>query len=250
MRNKLYKAKLKVYQDGTSKLTVYQNDRVKSGVLSSTNSGGSGTSSETLEEIRQRHLFEVKRKLNDYARNNDFDHFWTLTFDPKLCGKDNDYRFSEMATWLKKERDKARYQGLEFRYIFVPEFHLGDGENQGTIHWHGVTGGYCPKLKDSGKMFQGAKVFNAIDWNYGFTNVQRVRSKIKVANYITKYITKDFVNSPVRKGKKKYWSSKNLKLPAEFYLDEFEGVDVDADFASEVCSIYNLTTEQTEKIKP
>lgn len=247
VRQKLYRAKLKLYQDGTSKLTVYQNERVKSGVLAVANSDSSGTT-ESLEDMRIRHLYEVRRKLNDYARNNDFDHFWTLTFDPKKCGKDNDFRFTEMALWLKKEREKARRRGLEFRYIFVPEYHTGDGENGGTIHWHGVSGGYCPTLYDSGKMFQGAKVYNAADWEYGFTSVQKVRSKIKVANYITKYITKDFVNSPVRKGKKKYWCSKNLKLPSECYLDDFNGVQVDADFSSEVCDIYNLDEEVTRKL--
>ena len=53
-----------------------------------------------------------------------------------------------------------------------------------------------------GEKFKNTPVFNCVDWEHGFSNVQKVRSKIKVANYISKYITKDLVNSPVRKGKR------------------------------------------------
>lgn len=246
--NIFYRGKLKSYKDGSFRLTMYTEKRVKPNHLSIHSSNHISESKETLEENRLKHIYEVKRKLGDYARNNEFDHFWTLTFDPKMCGKDNDYRFTEMADWLRKERKRAKRQGKEFRYIFVPEFHTGSGENGGTIHWHGVTGGYCPRLVDSGKKFKGSKVYNCETWAYGFTNVQKVRSKIKVANYITKYITKDFINSPVRKGKKKYWSSKNLTLPSEKYIDYDMNLAREADFSSDICNIYEISKDEAKKL--
>ncbi len=259
-----YYGKVKAYSDGIYKLFYYKEKRIKSSFLSfqsgsECNAYFDPESIENLEEFlaekqkenRERHLYEVKTKLRDYARNNDFDHFWTLTFDPKICGKDNSYRFSEMKKWLDLERRKAKRRNLEFRYIFLPEYHNGKGENNGTVHWHGLTGGYIPELVNSGKKFKGICVYNCISWEYGFSNVQKVRSKIKVANYITKYITKDLVNSPVRKGKKKYWSSKNLQLPQTKFvnkkidlssLDDFEKFDCD------VCKIFEFTEDIANKL--
>ena len=78
----------------------------------------------------------------------------------------------------------------EFRYIFIPEYHKGGGKNDGTVHWHGITGGYTPELIDSGHKYRNTMIFNCKSWNYGFSNVQFVRSKSKVANYIKKYSIK------------------------------------------------------------
>lgn len=244
---KLYFGKQKAYSDGTSTVYIYENGRVKSNHLS--NQKSLGSLGETgLTEIREKHMYEIRRKMRDYARNNDFNHFWTLTFAPKDWGSDDDLRYDLMKNWLKKERDKARYYGIEFRYIFVPEYHTGDGQNGGTVHWHGVTGGYTPNLIDSGKKYKNRKIWNCTTWTYGYSNITKVQSKKRVANYMSKYITKDFVNSPVRRGKKKYWASKNLELPNQSFINN--KIDLGAlepNFESEFVKIYELDQEQTEK---
>ncbi|PJH64343.1 hypothetical protein CVR98_25165, partial [Salmonella enterica subsp. enterica serovar Enteritidis] len=97
---------------------------------------------------------------------------------------------------------------------------MGDGQNGGTVHWHGVTGGYTPNLIDSGKKYKNRKIWNCTSWTYGYSNITKVQSKKRVANYMSKYITKDFVNSPVRRGKKKYWVSKNLELPNQTFIND------------------------------
>lgn len=253
-----YDAKLKVYdnfvtKNGTSKLELKVYKNMRSIDLDNCRKGGNSNqhmSDEDLKRSREEHIYDVQRKLRDYVFNNDFEYFWTLTFDPKICGKSNDLRFDDMRIWLKKERDKARYRGEEFRYIFIPEYHKSGGKNDGTIHWHGITGGYTPKLIDSGHEYSGTKIFNCSVWKYGFSNVQKVRSKGKVANYIKKYITKDLINSPVRAHKKKYWSSKNLKLPDEYYIKNVIDLSkLEPDFDNEICSIYNLTIHDLKKMK-
>src|SRR5699024_374964 len=80
-----------------------------------------------LEESRKQNLYKTKSKLRDYARNNHFDKFWTLTFDPKICGESDDYRFDEMEKWLHKMRKKYG----RFNYLAAPERH-----KSGQIHWH------------------------------------------------------------------------------------------------------------------
>lgn len=123
--------------------------------------------------------------------------FWTLTFDPKKCDKaiEDEYRYEEMRKWLDRMRARhRRHSNEKFNYIVIPERH-----KNGQIHWHMITGNLQPNLIDSGKTFRNQKVFNCLDWEYGFTNVQRMRSKSKMSSYVTKYITKDLVYSPVRK---------------------------------------------------
>ncbi len=254
----VYDAKLKIYNNFLTKsntpkiqLTVYKNSR--SIDLDNCRKGGNSKthmSDDDLKRSREEHIYDVQRKLRDYAMNNDFEYFWTLTFDPKKCGRSNDLRFDDMRQWLKNQREKARRRNEEFRYIFIPECHRGGGINDGTVHWHGITGGYTPELVDSGHTYQNSKIFNCSSWNYGFSNVQRVRSKAKVANYIKKYITKDLINSPVRAHKKKYWSSKNLKLPDEFFVRDAPDLSSwEPDYDNEVCSIYDLTGHDIKKLK-
>ena len=251
-----YNCKLKVYSNSSNRLqaqlTVYKDTR-RRGKLPHRFKADKPPVEPTEEELRQRRLkqvYDIKTKIRDYIRNNDFDYFWTLTFDPKICGKSNDLRFDDMGQWLKNERQKAKYYGLEFRYIFIPEIHHGDGDNSGTIHWHGVTGGYTPYLIDSGHKYRNTKIYNCESWRYGFSNVQRVRSKSKISSYVMKYMTKDLVDSPVRAHKKKYWSSKNLKSPEQYYINKAPDLSGwSADFDSDICSIYNLNTHDFIELK-
>lgn len=248
----VYKTKLKTYSDGTSTLFYYQNSRVKtnnSSNISNNSDNDVDLTDEELDEIKKHRLFKIKNKMKDYARNNDFSYFFTLTFDPEKYGTDNVIRYEHMKKWLHKERAKARYHGKEFRYVFVPEFHKGNGKNFKTIHWHGIVGGYCPDLVDSGKKHRNIKVFNCKTWEFGFSTVTKVKSKRKISNYMTKYITKDLLDSPVRKGKKKYWASKNLKTPQKKYLNTKIDVGLTPDFSNDVVEIYELDEKETKKIK-
>lgn len=244
-----YKYKLKSYNDGVCKVYEYKNERLKSTISMSPYVPSFGSSDfelseeekeKALVEYREQYLWKVKNKLRDYARNNDFDMFWTLTFDNNKIANVDDYRFDEMNKWLRKMRDKYG----KFRYIAIPERH-----KSGAIHWHMVTGGFSPKLIDSGVKFRRVSVFNCLDWDYGFSNVQKVRNKIKVANYISKYITKDLVNSPVRKGKKKYWTSQGLSLPSVEYGDKkIKGIDLgEPCYENDVLKIYEIPIDKIEK---
>lgn len=250
-----YDAKLKIYSNNSNKLKgqllVYKKPRLR-GKLPKRwkNSNAPEPTEEELKDRRRKEIYAVRTKIRDYIRNNDFDYFWTLTFDPKVCGKSNDLRFREMGQWLKNERRKAKYRNEDFRYIMIPELHHGNGENSGTIHWHGVTGGYIPTLMDSGHTYRNVKIYNCKSWEYGFSNVQHVRSKAKIANYVMKYMTKDLIESPVRAGKKKYWSSKNLKSPEKYYINNAPDLgNWEPDFETDVCSIYNLSNHDFEELK-
>ncbi|MCT2556647.1 hypothetical protein N2034_10670, partial [Staphylococcus aureus] len=80
-----------------------------------------------------------------------------------------------------------------------------------------------------------------------FSNVQMMRSKSKISSYVTKYITKDLLNTPARKNKRKYWSSNNLTLPTvygvsddsvmKFMKNEYDVVPK-PNYSNNVCDIW------------
>ena len=238
-----YKYKVYSYSDGGYKVVEYKNERSKTNpvVTSNISNGPLLTEEEkqaNLEESRRQNLYKIKRKITDYIRNNDFDTFYTLTFDPKLYSVSDDLRFNEMYKYLQA---MVRKYG-RFNYIAIPERH-----KSGAIHWHMITGGFTPKLVDSGLKRKNVRIYNAPEWKYGFSDVQKVRSKNKIANYISKYITKDLMDTPARRNKKKYWASRTLKLPDTFAITEGVEIDVLPNFESEVCKIYELDSDNFHK---
>ena len=239
-----YKYKVKAYNDGVYKVIEYANERLKTHQKLTTNfSTNSDLTDEEkeikLQQSRQANLYKTKNKLRDYARNNYFDKFWTLTFDPKICGESDDYRFDEMEKWLHKMRKKYG----RFNYLAVPERH-----KSGQIHWHMMTGYFEPALIDSGKKYKRVSIFNCPEWQFGFTNVQKVRSKKRISNYVSKYITKDLMDSPARRNKKKYWASRSLELPRTFGIKELVNLNIEPDFESDICKIYEIEKKDFEKI--
>src|SRR5699024_8713617 len=239
-----YKYKVKAYNDGVYKVIEYANERSKTVQKPTSSFRSNSDLSEDekairLEESRKQNLYKTKSKLRDYARNNHFDKFWTLTFDPKICGESDDYRFDEMEKWLHKMRKKYG----RFNYLAVPERH-----KSGQIHWHMMTGYFEPKLIDSGKRYKEKIIFNCPEWEFGFTNVQNVRSKKKISNYVSKYITKDLMDSPARRNKKKYWASRSLELPRTFGIKELANLNIKPDFESDICKIYEIEKKDFEKL--
>lgn len=232
---------IKLYNDGDCRLLVYKNARVKSNTLSFQINDNISSSNYDVEQDKMKRVYEIRRKIFDYAKQNDFDYFGTFTFSPVF--DDNEKRFDEMMRFLRMMRFRAKRADVEFRYLVVPELH-----KSGLIHFHGLFGGYKLNLVDSGHKFRNTKIYNVSDFSAGFTNFQFIRSKDKVSNYISKYITKNLLDSPVAKGKKKYWCTKNLKLPIEKRLEKEINLEYTPSFESEICSIYNLSCEQFEKI--
>lgn len=239
-----YKYKVKAYNDGVYKVIEYKNERSKTVQKLTSSFGSNSDLSEDekairLEESRKQNLYKTKSKLRDYARNNHFDKFWTLTFDPKNFGSSDNLRFEEMQKFLKR---MTRKYG-KFNYLAVPERH-----KSGAIHWHMMTGYFEPKLIDSGKRYKEKTIFNCPEWEFGFTNVQNVRSKKKISNYVSKYITKDLMDSPARRNKKKYWASRSLELPKTFGIKELVNLNIKPDFESDICKIYEIEKKDFEKL--
>ena len=184
----------------------------------------------SMEEIQERELENVNRSsrrarknIKNHVRNNKHTHFVNLTYDLKKYDT-NEKRFNRMKTVLKELKRKYG----NFHYVLVPEFHT-KGESAGLIHWHGVMDlskfdlTRATNFHTGKPLFDkaGRELFNMNYWDStGLSSVSEIGDTKKVANYITKYITKD-IEKVVGKGQKKYWSSRGEK-PVEKYLTEEE----------------------------
>lgn len=227
-----YTTKIKEYPNGTKQLTVYKVPILVGDEPNSMHGYGSQLDDKSdfekdYEKLRS--LWKIKTKIKDYILCNDFNYFWTLTFDSDRYNYAA--AFEKMGKWLRKMRD--RYG--TFNYIMIPELH-----KDGAIHFHGVTGGLNCGIRDSGVKHKNVEVYNCSEWPYGFTTLTKIRSREKTASYITKYVTKEMQNSIVGKGKKKYWCSRGLRLPAVSYSDQNLCENMVANYENETCYIYRL----------
>ena len=155
-------------------------------------------------------------RVRDIVIMNNFTHFLTITIDPeKFDSFDVGIVRKKMQRWLK---DQVNRKGLQ--YVLIPEYH-----KSGRIHAHALINDVF-KLVDSGKRTKSGKViYNCPEWRYGFTTaIPLDDQKIRVANYVTKYITK---GSDKIFGKY-FWSSKNIQREPHVILTDTDFSEVNA----------------------
>lgn len=154
-------------------------------------------------------------KIYDIARSNYWEWFLTFTFSPEKVKDRTDYKelSSKLSNWLSRMRKECP----DMVYLVVPELHK-DGK---SYHFHGLFANIDNLgLVDSGKVDKnGNTIYNVGSYKFGFTTAERIRDLGRSCSYLSKYITKDLC--VVTKGKKRYWSSRNVKLPVveELHLE-------------------------------
>lgn len=189
--------------------------------------GGSSDEKESQESISFRSLSRTRKMVFDYARCNNFKFFVTLTFNPNLVDS-FDYLDSQkaMTSWL----NNLRHKFPAMKYLGVPELH-----KSGRYHFHFLMSGIDGlTMVDSGhRTPNGQVIYNLPDYRYGFSTAIKVyESGAKLAGYLSKYISKDLAQHT--KNRKRYWSSRNLVLPAvdtclmslQDVLSRFSGLNV------------------------
>lgn len=213
-------------------------------------------SKEELERQAMQQAYRVKQKIRYYILSNDFNLFFTLTFDDSKVAATN-YQEGRKAVvaWLKYQRE--RYG--RFGYIFVPELH-----KSGRIHFHGVTQGYEPTLSEarhpkSKRLIKknGKQIYNTDNWQKGFSTVSKISDESKTASYITKYLTKELIQRAPHEPA--YLVSKGLNKPEIEYrvmedseLESFSPSLVSGELSEytdefqDNVSIYNLEVKNGE----
>jgi len=159
-------------------------------------------------------LHRARKKIFDYTIANDWELWGTLTLDKtKINRYDLDAVQKKILKYLNNIKQR-KYPNLT--WLIVPEQHKDK-----AWHFHLLLSGLpYNELRDIGKTYKNTnqKMYNWVDYEnkFGFNSfidisIVAIADKHKIANYITKYITKDFCK--LRYNKKKYWSSKGLGQP-------------------------------------
>ncbi|MBE5944216.1 MAG: hypothetical protein E7258_04790 [Lachnospiraceae bacterium] len=142
----------------------------------------------------------TKQSIYNISRANTWDYFATFTF------KEDRYNYDLCKARLTKYLNNLRSRKCEdLEYLAVPEEH-----KDGAYHFHALLKGVnndvlCASYEKGRLMFK--------NWNYGISQLESVKDTGKVAMYITKYITKDFVDGV--KNKRRYFCSIGVKRAEE-----------------------------------
>lgn len=213
----MYNVKIKYYCSGDSQVSVHSR-LILTGKRKEKDAVADTLAEETeltLADEDARHQRSVqnsmKRSLGtiyDISRSNEWEYFVTLTFSPEKVDR---YNYSlcsaKLSQWLKDIRKRV---GSDFCYLVVPERH-----KDGAFHFHGLFANcdgldFSPSghFDDSGRI-----IFNIGSYHLGFTTATAVSNNESVTKYLTKYVTKELVEST--RGKKRYWASRNCLRPIE-----------------------------------
>lgn len=171
-----------------------------------------------------------------------FDTFITLTFADEenkerhkelglefnYIEGDYDSRIEAYKKFVNNLSQNCKRKGIELFYVTVPEEH-----KKGDIHLHIVTSSLPIELIEKNpQVLSYNNVTNEIEpsnriniWKHGKSDVQPIKDRGRLMNYILKYLLKDFLR--IEEGdyekyfnKKKYFASRNLAKPLTKYTND------------------------------
>jgi hypothetical protein len=166
------------------------------------------------EEKTEASICRAKNTIIELAYCNDWDFFFTATFDKtKVANRaDRKETLSKLIKWLQ---NKSRTQDI--KYMLIPELHK-DGE---SFHAHGLLKfGKPPNIERFSEIkdrpipenLRRSDYWNWRDYErkFGFCSLGQIESKKAVAFYMSKYITKGLQNAITDFGAHIYYASKGL----------------------------------------
>lgn len=167
-------------------------------------------------------LSRTRNTIFELAMCNEWDYFCTFTLDKN---KYNRFDLSKFRTdFTQMIRNLRRKYDCDISYLLIPERH-----KDGAWHMHGFISGIpeeeLKKFALSEKLpkyihnkLKGG--FDVYEWKsyrkkFGFCDLERIRDKNKCSSYVTKYITKDLLESVSELNHKSYYCSQGLNRAIE-----------------------------------
>lgn len=155
------------------------------------------------EEVQRIEKSRIKSKIKEYALCNDFEYFYTQTLNSNY----DRYDLEEFKKIIQKKFKAYKRKNTNFKYLLIFEKH-----KNGAYHLHGLLSGLGIDVYTNSNNYLSLAFFEDL----GFNSLSKVKDNIKVAHYITKYITKDFEKTASGYS---YFHSKNLKTAQKTELN-------------------------------
>lgn len=161
-----------------------------------------------IEDSLRCSLSRTKSSIRDLALCNNFEFFYTQTF----CG-DYRYNFEKVVETYKKSLKAYKRKNNDFKFLVIYEKH-----SDGAIHLHGLLKGLGDDLYINEYGYYSIKHFEKL----GFCSLSRIRDYEKCCNYITKYISKEFLKTSKNQI---YFCSRGLDKPIKKYYS-YNEIDI------------------------
>lgn len=148
-------------------------------------------------------LHRTKTLLKDLVLCNDFDVFATFTFDPN---KIDSFNFMQclfcITKWLSHQKEKSP----DLKYLIVPEPH-----KSGRWHFHALLKNFKGSVRPSHHYSPtGLMIYNITSFRSGYSTLVYIENKVAVSEYVSKYITKDFIKMF---NQRRFYCSQGLTRP-------------------------------------
>lgn len=167
-------------------------------------------------------LVRTKSTIYELAMCNEWDFFCTFTLNPEKYDRFDLSKFRSDFTLMIRHL-RTKYQ-CNIAYLLIPERH-----KDGAWHMHGFIRGLpLSELRDftlgeklpryiTNKIKDGSKVYEWVTYRkkFGFCDLEKIRDKNRCSSYVTKYITKDLLDSVKELNHKTYYCSQGLKRAEE-----------------------------------
>lgn len=214
---------LKKFNDNCFKLSLCRSLRIK-GYEDDKRGKNRGVNSGKLDN----NISRAKSKVKEYALCNEFKYFVTLTIDK------NKYDRYDLKTYYKDLgqfiRNYNRIHKTKVEYVLIPEEH-----EDGAWHMHGLFNGILDKhLQVNNNGYLEWKQYTK---KFGYMSLDSVKSKEKVANYITKYITKNLAKSIKELNAHMYYCSQGLNVAQEIKRGTLSANSIPYDFENDYVKI-------------
>lgn len=178
-------------------------------------------------------LSRTRKLILEKALCNPWDWFCTFTLDKNKYQRDDLVKFRDDFTQFIRDERK---RGFPLAYLLVPELH----EDLQNWHIHGLLHGNPGLISFKEWRRLGHKIPSRLvsggfyTWpryqdKFGFCSLGRIRSHVRSAFYISKYMSKDNARLVSSVGSKMYYSSQGLNTAVKHgevfshsaYLDKF-----------------------------
>lgn len=136
-------------------------------------------------EIDRVEKSRVSHMITTLSLCNPFEYFFTQTLNTDF----DRYNLDKFKQNIQKLFKAYKRKNPNFIYLIIYEKH-----KDGAFHLHGLVGGLGPDLYLNSNSYFSLLFFEVL----GFNSLSKIVDKIKIAHYITKYITKDNVKTSSR----------------------------------------------------